>query len=264
MLYLCDNWKSIYVFKRCEVPISVLTMDYPSVVYIFFFTSAKQPSKRSSSDESHKHADQVRHSLTIWSNHEILFDLSEANDKKSAFASKDQIYNMSGSVASGRTHAILMSLSIECLRQVDSTCEPESYSLTTQPSHYYVMGADVKQRTNIYDWFILLKYLYSFFECTRDNILSHDVRGITCIDFNCSNSVDSIQIWCYTKRTLVPWHKCISLYLGDVFFILLYIYSWQIDEVSAFDDTRSSIDPLDNAIVPLDEFSVRTILRTFS
>ena len=32
----------------------------------YVLTSAKQPSKRSSSDESHKHADQVRYSLTLF------------------------------------------------------------------------------------------------------------------------------------------------------------------------------------------------------
>ncbi len=35
------------------------------------------------------------------------------------------------------------------------------------------------------------------------------------------------------------------------------LFLFQIDEVSPFDDTRSSIDPLENAIVPLDEFPVR-------
>ena len=45
ILYLCDKWKSIYVFKRCEVPISVLAVDCPSVdlEYIFLLQRSNLP-----------------------------------------------------------------------------------------------------------------------------------------------------------------------------------------------------------------------------
>ena len=88
--------------------------------------------------------------------------------------------------------------------------------------------------------------------------------GVVCVRGSLSGGGVSVQ-----GRVSVQWGSLsgrlpvrLSVILLQCILVLLYVYTWQIDEVSAFDDTRSSIDPLDNAIVPLDEFSVRTLLRT--